>query len=83
MTTYFLGFAKNGDAIKRKSNRDDFTHAAVAADPAKRRGLPSFSTSAAGATKNFGTFQPCDVVPVAKVDAATFKAAGPSNLRRL
>lgn len=74
--TYYLGHAKNGDPVKRKSNRDDFTHAAVAADPAKRTRLPSFGTTAAGAAKNFGTYQPCEVVAVEVVDAATFRAAG-------
>lgn len=76
MSTYYLGHAKNGDAVKRKSNRADFTHAAVAADPAKRTRLPSFATSAVGAVRNFGTYQPCEVVTVEIVDAATFKAAG-------
>ena len=78
---YYLGHAKNGQAVKRKSNRDDFTHAAIPADPAKRTRLPSFGTSVAGAERNGASAYwgdvPMEVVAVALVDAKTFKAAGP------
>jgi hypothetical protein len=78
MTNHFLGFAKNGDAVMRASNRDDFTHAALPADPAKRgRRLPSFGTSAHGAAKNFAssyTGEP-EIVAVELVSRAVFMKA--------
>ena len=76
---YYLGRAKNGQAVKRKSNRDDFTHAAIPSDPAKRTRLPSFATSVSGAMRNFASsyLGDCEVVEVALVDAKTFNAAGP------
>jgi len=75
MTSHFLGFAKNGDAVMRASNRDDFTHAAVDADPSRRTRLPSFGTSAQGAAKNFGNHRPCEVVAVELVSRAAFMKA--------
>lgn len=75
MPTHYLGHAKDGTPITRKSTRSDFTHAALACDPKYRNSLPCFSTSAAGAARNFGTFRECEVVPVAIVTPAEYRAA--------
>lgn len=79
-STYYLGRTASGAAVVRKSTNPDFTHAAV--KTGYQHGntpLPSFSTSAAGAARNFeathGKSRVCEVVAVEKVDAKTFKAA--------
>jgi hypothetical protein len=77
--TYFLGFTKDGTPVGRGSNRDDFTHAAVAADPAMRRGLPSFSTSADGAARNFGKYGTPEIVEVKVVTPAEYRQATGKN----
>jgi hypothetical protein len=77
-TNYYLGHAANGDPVTRKSNRADFTHAAVHADLAARaraNALPSFGTSADGARRNFGTYAECEVVPVRIVTFREYSAA--------
>ncbi len=82
--TYFLGRTQAGAVVARASANDyGFTHAAVI-DPQDydagdqvRTCDAKFSTSAAGAIRNLGSLRAgrYEVVPVEKVDAATFKAA--------
>ena len=77
MSTYYLGQTSDGRIVSRKSTRSDFTHAAMATG--STWGLPSFSTSAQGAARNFdgshreGT--PREIVELRKVDGKEFRAA--------
>lgn len=76
-STYYLGQLSTGRLVSRKSNRSDFTHAALRTDAHPSR-LASFSTSAAGALRNADpTWKPetLEVVPVRIVTAKEFRAA--------
>lgn len=76
-STYYLGQLSTGRLVSRKSNRDDFTHAALRTD-AHASQLASFSTSAQGALSNANPkWKPetLEVVPVRKVTAKEFRAA--------
>lgn len=80
MPHHYIGQTKTGAIVSRKSTNPDFTHAAVREGyKANDSRLPSFSTSAAGAIRNFesscGKGRPCEVVQVQKVDAKAYKAA--------
>lgn len=80
MAHHYIGTTKAGAIVSRKSTNPDFTHAAARTDfKTGDKPLPSFSTSAAGAVRNFNTSHrtgtPCEVVEVRKVDAAEYRAA--------
>lgn len=78
MATHYLGTAKSGQIVSRKSTRSDFTHAAIATN-GRTHTLPNFSTSAAGAEKLFVSgwinVPEFEIVPLRIVDAAEFRAA--------
>lgn len=77
MPTFYLGAAKDGRVISRKSTNPNFTHAAIGSGDNGGR-LPSFSTSAAGALRNAESNYlpaPIEVVEVRKVEAADFRVA--------
>jgi len=77
MATHYLGTASNGRIVSRKSNRSDFTHAAIG--PGNNNGrLPSFSTSPAGALKNADSNYlptPHEVVELRIVTPAEYREA--------
>lgn len=79
MPHFYLGKTTDGRVVSRKSTNPDFTHAAMKPDNGGYTPLPSFSTSAAGAVRNFettnGKGRPCEVVELRKVEAAEFRAA--------
>ncbi len=80
MPTYYLGTTKSGATVSRKSTNPAFTHAAVRHGYKATDGrLPSFSTSAQGAWRNyeisFGKSQTPEIVEVAQVDAKTYREA--------
>ena len=79
-STYYLGTFSNGRLASRKSNRDDFTHAAIV--PTAWAGkLAAFSTSAQGARRNAEAatstreLHLIEVVEVRKVTAKEFREA--------
>lgn len=75
-STYYLGHTAGGQPVTRKSNRSDYTHAAVRQGyQATDNALPAFGTNAHGAAKNYQGKDAPEVVQVAVVDAAAFKAA--------
>lgn len=76
-STYYLGQLSTGRIVSRKSNRSDFTHAALRTD-AHESQLASFSTSAQGALNNANPkWRPetLEVVPVRQVTAAEYRQA--------
>lgn len=79
MPHFYLGRTENGRVVSRKSTRSDFTHAAIIAGGGGFHVLPSFSTSADGARRNFeGSHRQgtrCEVVLLRKVEGPEFRAA--------
>ena len=78
MSTYYLGTTPSGRLCSRKSNRSDFTHAAIATR-AHKSTLASFSTSSAAAlslaARNWPQGEPVEVCELRQVTAQEFKAA--------
>ena len=81
MPTFYLGTTTDGRVVSRKSNRNDFTHAAMQT-AGYASSLPNFSTSRAGAEKLMCQYwskpehrKPFEVVELRKVDAAEFHKA--------
>jgi hypothetical protein len=81
MAYHYIGTTKAGAIVSRKSTNPDFTHAAARPDYDASKGhrLPSFSTSAAGAIRNFesscGKGRSVEVVEVREVSAKEYRAA--------
>ena len=77
-STYYLGTTASGRLCSRKSNRADFTHAAIHPNASKST-LASFGTSLHGAFKNATQYssqpQEFEVCELRQVTAKEFKAA--------
>ena len=81
-STYYLGTFSNGRLASRKSNRDDFTHAAIV--PTAWAGkLAAFSTSAQGARRNAEAAQKkAEKARKAQAQQAETETASPANAAR-
>jgi hypothetical protein len=79
MAHHYIGTTKSGQIVSRKSTNPHFTHAAVREGWKANDGrLPNFSTSRAGAERNYGTNYGVgvpEVVEVREVTAKEYKAA--------
>lgn len=74
---HYVGRTVDGYAVRFRSIRWTYTHAAVHADPARRDlARPAFACSAEAARKGFGVYAPCEVVELRKVTAEEYAALG-------